>query len=189
MEWLREADRRCSAPRGRGSSDKGDRGTLGQGRWMSVGKNQCIHCSADLTQYWSCWSPWPELPQCRLQWVPCKYYPVWVAPSGVGQRGGPGPPIWTTGKGTAILTFLTSRILLSMWITLSAVVLELRTVLTKAAPWLTPILPCQVFWAIGTVFEVVLAVFVMPSLGWRWLLILSAVPLLLFAVLCFVGIL
>uniref|UniRef100_G3RG18 Major facilitator superfamily (MFS) profile domain-containing protein n=1 Tax=Gorilla gorilla gorilla TaxID=9595 RepID=G3RG18_GORGO len=42
-----------------------------------------------------------------------------------------------------------------------------------------------VFWAIGTVFEVVLAVFVMPSLGWRWLLILSAVPLLLFAVLCF----
>uniref|UniRef100_A0A8C0D6T5 SV2 related protein n=1 Tax=Balaenoptera musculus TaxID=9771 RepID=A0A8C0D6T5_BALMU len=43
----------------------------------------------------------------------------------------------------------------------------------------------RVFWAIGTVFEVVLAVFVMPSLGWRWLLILSAVPLLLFAVLCF----
>ncbi|GAB5579136.1 putative transporter SVOPL isoform X1 [Prionailurus iriomotensis] len=42
-----------------------------------------------------------------------------------------------------------------------------------------------VFWAIGTVFEVILAVFVMPSLGWRWLLILSAVPLLLFAVLCF----
>uniref|UniRef100_A0A8C6RFI9 Synaptic vesicle 2-related protein n=1 Tax=Nannospalax galili TaxID=1026970 RepID=A0A8C6RFI9_NANGA len=42
-----------------------------------------------------------------------------------------------------------------------------------------------VFWAIGTVFEVLLAVFVMPSLGWRWLLILSAVPLLLFAVLCF----
>ncbi|KAI4536364.1 hypothetical protein MJG53_014533 [Ovis ammon polii x Ovis aries] len=48
------------------------------------------------------------------------------------------------------------------------------------------ILLIEVFWAIGTVFEVVLAVFVMPSLGWRWLLILSAVPLLLFAVLCFV---
>uniref|UniRef100_A0A4X2KBR9 Synaptic vesicle 2-related protein n=1 Tax=Vombatus ursinus TaxID=29139 RepID=A0A4X2KBR9_VOMUR len=47
------------------------------------------------------------------------------------------------------------------------------------------ILLIEVFWAIGTVFEVVLAVFVMPSLGWRWLLILSAVPLLLFAVLCF----
>ncbi|OBS71390.1 hypothetical protein A6R68_00087, partial [Neotoma lepida] len=42
-----------------------------------------------------------------------------------------------------------------------------------------------VFWAIGTVFEVLLAVFVMPSLGWRWLLLLSAAPLLLFAVLCF----
>ncbi|EPY87335.1 synaptic vesicle 2-related protein [Camelus ferus] len=50
------------------------------------------------------------------------------------------------------------------------------------------ILLIEVFWAIGTVFEVILAVFVMPSLGWRWLLILSAVPLLLFAVLCFVGI-
>lgn len=47
----------------------------------------------------------------------------------------------------------------------------------------------QVFWAIGTVFEVLLAVLVMPTLGWRWLLILSALPLLLFAVLCFVGIL
>uniref|UniRef100_A0A8C2T6I7 SV2 related protein n=1 Tax=Coturnix japonica TaxID=93934 RepID=A0A8C2T6I7_COTJA len=43
----------------------------------------------------------------------------------------------------------------------------------------------QVFWAIGTVFEVLLAVLVMPTLGWRWLLILSALPLLLFAVLCF----
>ncbi|XP_008067594.1 synaptic vesicle 2-related protein isoform X2 [Carlito syrichta] len=47
------------------------------------------------------------------------------------------------------------------------------------------ILLIEVFWAIGTVFEVILAVFVMPSLGWRWLLILSAVPLLVFAVLCF----
>lgn len=46
----------------------------------------------------------------------------------------------------------------------------------------------QVFWALGTVFEVLLAVFVMPTLGWRWLLILSAAPLLLFAVLCVVGI-
>lgn len=67
-------------------------------------------------------------------------------------------------------------------------ILELLTMVTNAAPLLTAILPCQVFWAIGTVFEVILAVFVMPSLGWRWLLLLSAVPLLLFAVLCFVGI-
>ncbi|XP_028621239.1 synaptic vesicle 2-related protein [Grammomys surdaster] len=47
------------------------------------------------------------------------------------------------------------------------------------------ILLIEVFWAIGTVFEVLLAVFVMPSLGWRWLLLLSAAPLLVFAVLCF----
>ncbi|OXB62160.1 hypothetical protein ASZ78_015342 [Callipepla squamata] len=47
------------------------------------------------------------------------------------------------------------------------------------------ILLIEVFWAIGTVFEVLLAVLVMPTLGWRWLLILSALPLLLFAVLCF----
>ncbi|XP_005078990.1 synaptic vesicle 2-related protein isoform X1 [Mesocricetus auratus] len=47
------------------------------------------------------------------------------------------------------------------------------------------ILLIEVFWAIGTVFEVLLAVFVMPSLGWRWLLMLSAAPLLLFAILCF----
>uniref|UniRef100_A0A8D2PEL2 Synaptic vesicle 2-related protein n=1 Tax=Zosterops lateralis melanops TaxID=1220523 RepID=A0A8D2PEL2_ZOSLA len=47
------------------------------------------------------------------------------------------------------------------------------------------ILLIEVFWALGTVFEVLLAVVVMPTLGWRWLLILSALPLLLFAVLCF----
>lgn len=72
---------------------------------------------------------------------------------------------------------------------LSVMTLKLLSVLAMLPPSLNPILLCQVFWAIGTVFEVVLAVFVMPSLGWRWLLILSAVPLLLFAVLCFVGIL
>uniref|UniRef100_A0A8C5IWQ7 Synaptic vesicle 2-related protein n=1 Tax=Junco hyemalis TaxID=40217 RepID=A0A8C5IWQ7_JUNHY len=47
------------------------------------------------------------------------------------------------------------------------------------------ILLIEVFWALGTVFEVLLAVVVMPTLGWRWLLILSALPLLLFAGLCF----
>ncbi|XP_072921934.1 synaptic vesicle 2-related protein isoform X2 [Hemitrygon akajei] len=47
------------------------------------------------------------------------------------------------------------------------------------------ILLIEVFWAFGTVFEVLLAVVVMPTLGWRWLLILSAVPLMIFAVLCF----
>ncbi|XP_072103684.1 synaptic vesicle 2-related protein [Mobula birostris] len=47
------------------------------------------------------------------------------------------------------------------------------------------ILLIEVFWAFGTVFEVLLAVVVMPTLGWRWLLILSAVPLMIFAALCF----
>ncbi|XP_032899641.1 synaptic vesicle 2-related protein [Amblyraja radiata] len=47
------------------------------------------------------------------------------------------------------------------------------------------ILLIEVFWAFGTVFEVLLAVVVMPTLGWRWLLILSTVPLMIFAVFCF----
>lgn len=38
------------------------------------------------------------------------------------------------------------------------------------------------FWALGTCFEVILALFVMPSLGWRWLLGFSALPLLLFLI-------
>lgn len=37
------------------------------------------------------------------------------------------------------------------------------------------------FWALGACFEVVLAMAVVPTLGWRWLLGLSAVPLFLFA--------
>uniref|UniRef100_A0AAY4B8F1 Major facilitator superfamily (MFS) profile domain-containing protein n=1 Tax=Denticeps clupeoides TaxID=299321 RepID=A0AAY4B8F1_9TELE len=37
-----------------------------------------------------------------------------------------------------------------------------------------------VFWAIGAVFEVLLAILVMPSLGWRWLLALSTIPLWIF---------
>ena len=45
----------------------------------------------------------------------------------------------------------------------------------------------QIFWALGTVFEVLLAILVMPTLGWRWLLALSTVPLLIFACLCFVS--
>lgn len=45
----------------------------------------------------------------------------------------------------------------------------------------------QVFWAVGTVFEVLLAILVMPTLGWRWLLGLSTIPLFIFAILCFVS--
>lgn len=45
----------------------------------------------------------------------------------------------------------------------------------------------QIFWALGTVFEVLLAILVMPTLGWRWLLALSTIPLFIFAILCFVS--
>lgn len=37
------------------------------------------------------------------------------------------------------------------------------------------------FWALGACFEVVLAMAVVPTLGWRWLLGLSAIPLFVFA--------
>lgn len=40
----------------------------------------------------------------------------------------------------------------------------------------------SVFWTIGTVVEATLAWIVMPSLGWRWLLGLSSVPLLVLLV-------
>lgn len=37
------------------------------------------------------------------------------------------------------------------------------------------------FWALGACFEVALALAVAPTLGWRWLLGLSALPLFAFA--------
>uniref|UniRef100_A0A8D3E5P9 Synaptic vesicle 2-related protein n=1 Tax=Scophthalmus maximus TaxID=52904 RepID=A0A8D3E5P9_SCOMX len=49
----------------------------------------------------------------------------------------------------------------------------------------TCILLIEIFWALGTVFEVLLAILVMPTLGWRWLLGLSTIPLFIFASLCF----
>lgn len=42
----------------------------------------------------------------------------------------------------------------------------------------------EIFWAIGACFEVLLALIVMPTLGWQWLLGFSAIPLLIFAVCC-----
>ncbi|XP_039253731.1 synaptic vesicle 2-related protein-like [Styela clava] len=48
----------------------------------------------------------------------------------------------------------------------------------------TAIVLVEVFWAIGTCFEVLLALLVMPTLGWRWLLALSSLPLLLFSLAC-----
>ncbi|XP_052454713.1 synaptic vesicle 2-related protein-like [Carassius gibelio] len=41
-----------------------------------------------------------------------------------------------------------------------------------------------VFWALGAVFEVLLAMVVMPTLGWKWLLAFSTFPLVIFAAFC-----
>ncbi|XP_061590175.1 synaptic vesicle 2-related protein-like [Cololabis saira] len=41
------------------------------------------------------------------------------------------------------------------------------------------------FWAVGAVFEVLLALWVMPTLGWRWLLGLSTIPMAIFVCFCF----
>ncbi|XP_066597777.1 synaptic vesicle 2-related protein isoform X2 [Prorops nasuta] len=38
------------------------------------------------------------------------------------------------------------------------------------------------FWALGACFEVAIALVVMPNFGWRWLLILSTIPLFMFAI-------
>ncbi|XP_072388287.1 synaptic vesicle 2-related protein isoform X1 [Diabrotica undecimpunctata] len=40
------------------------------------------------------------------------------------------------------------------------------------------------FWALGACFEVALALIIMPTLGWHWLLALSTGPLLAFALIC-----
>lgn len=45
----------------------------------------------------------------------------------------------------------------------------------------------QCFWALGACMEVLLALFIMPTLGWKWLLGLSTAPLLAFAICCPVG--
>ncbi|XP_062410107.1 synaptic vesicle 2-related protein-like [Sardina pilchardus] len=49
----------------------------------------------------------------------------------------------------------------------------------------TCIMLIEIFWALGAVFEVLLAMLVMPTLGWRWLLAFSTLPLVLFITLCF----
>ncbi|XP_076452194.1 synaptic vesicle 2-related protein-like [Babylonia areolata] len=42
----------------------------------------------------------------------------------------------------------------------------------------------EVFWAIGACFEMIIALLVMPTLGWRWLLGISTFPLFLISVCC-----
>ena len=43
----------------------------------------------------------------------------------------------------------------------------------------------MMFWSIGACLEVLLAILIMPTLGWRWLLEISSAPLLVFICLCF----
>uniref|UniRef100_A0A8C5HH33 Synaptic vesicle 2-related protein-like n=1 Tax=Gouania willdenowi TaxID=441366 RepID=A0A8C5HH33_GOUWI len=47
----------------------------------------------------------------------------------------------------------------------------------------TGVMMLSAFWAAGAILEVLLALLVMPTLGWRWLLGLSAIPMALF--ICF----
>ncbi|KAG7272859.1 hypothetical protein CRUP_029299 [Coryphaenoides rupestris] len=47
------------------------------------------------------------------------------------------------------------------------------------------VLRSLVFWALGAVLAVVLAMLVMPWLGWRWLLGLSTLPFLLYLAFCY----
>ncbi|XP_072228190.1 synaptic vesicle 2-related protein-like [Leuresthes tenuis] len=49
----------------------------------------------------------------------------------------------------------------------------------------TCIMLIAAFWAIGAVFEVLLALWIMPTLGWRWLLGLSTLPVAIFVCFCF----
>ncbi|XP_051521539.1 synaptic vesicle 2-related protein-like [Myxocyprinus asiaticus] len=48
----------------------------------------------------------------------------------------------------------------------------------------TSVILLGVFWALGAVFEVLLAMLIMPTLGWKWLLALSTIPLVVFAASC-----
>ncbi|XP_035523979.1 synaptic vesicle 2-related protein-like [Morone saxatilis] len=49
----------------------------------------------------------------------------------------------------------------------------------------TCIMLIAAFWAFGAVFEVLLALWVMPTLGWRWLIGLSTIPMAIFVCFCF----
>ncbi|KAL3041750.1 hypothetical protein OYC64_019848 [Pagothenia borchgrevinki] len=49
----------------------------------------------------------------------------------------------------------------------------------------TYIMLIAAFWAIGSVFEVLLALLIMPTLGWRWLLFFSSLPMAVFLCFCY----
>lgn len=42
----------------------------------------------------------------------------------------------------------------------------------------------QFFWALGSTFMVVVALIVMPTLGWRWMTAIATVPVIIFIILC-----
>lgn len=42
----------------------------------------------------------------------------------------------------------------------------------------------QFFWALGSTFMVVVALIVMPTLGWRWMTAFATVPVIIFIILC-----
>ncbi|KTG43433.1 hypothetical protein cypCar_00014625 [Cyprinus carpio] len=106
---------------------------------------------------------WP--PQCI-----CTYIRMDPVPQSSGG-------LWHWRGSTIVKTY--SKLLVSpLRVTLYAEFLPMRS---RA----TCILLIEIFWALGTVFEVLLAILVMPTLGWRWLLALSTIPLFIFAFLCF----
>ncbi|XP_068191236.1 synaptic vesicle 2-related protein-like isoform X2 [Antennarius striatus] len=48
----------------------------------------------------------------------------------------------------------------------------------------TCIMMMSIFWSVGAIFVVFLALWTMPTLGWRWLLIFSIIPLAIFICFC-----
>jgi hypothetical protein len=52
----------------------------------------------------------------------------------------------------------------------------------------TIIIVIELFWSFGGIFEYVMAMFVVPSYGWRVLTILSALPISIVAVCMYVSI-
>ncbi len=52
----------------------------------------------------------------------------------------------------------------------------------------TIIIVIELFWSLGGIFEYVMAMFIVPSYGWRVLTILSALPISIVAVCMYVSI-
>jgi len=46
---------------------------------------------------------------------------------------------------------------------------------------------CQMFWALGASFVVSASILIMPTVGWRYLLVIVAVPVIIMFIACFVS--